>query len=63
MKVFQPIDSIQELELGDIIINKGSSNSYIVIIHHGSHVTAIKAVDVYNPTEWSVYKGLKVGKT
>jgi hypothetical protein len=62
MKVLVPIKAIQELEVGDVIMNLGSINSYVVIHHSGSHATAVRSVDVSNPSEWNVYRELKKEK-
>ncbi|MCK5022763.1 MAG: hypothetical protein KAS04_01185 [Candidatus Aenigmarchaeota archaeon] len=40
---------------GSIIINRGSETSYIVVEHRGESLTAVRAANVTNPSEWRLY--------
>lgn len=46
------IDSLDELEIGDIVQHKGSGNSYVVVGNYGTFVTAVKEQNIMNPVEW-----------
>ncbi len=59
MKAFVPVENIQQLEVGDHVLNIGSGNVYVIIHLHGSHAVAVRSVDVSNPSEWSVLRELK----
>lgn len=48
--------AITKLEIGDIVRNRGSAHAYVVVQHHGSHVTAVRAIDVSNPPEWELLR-------
>lgn len=54
VKKFLNVISISDLQNGDIIRNKSGSESYIVTGNYGTHVTAVRTVDVTNPSEWEV---------
>ncbi len=47
------IDEMKSLDVGDIIKHAGTGNScYVVTGNYGGRVTAVKTVDVTNPSEW-----------
>ena len=50
------VHTIQSLSPGDYIKHKGSHNIYVVTGNYGDHVTAVRTVDVTNPSEWQVYR-------
>ena len=46
--------SIDELKEGTIIRNLGSGHAYIITQNWGDHATAVRTVDVSNPSEWEI---------
>lgn len=42
------------LHPGDIIHPLGSPDAYIVIANHGTSITAVRTVDIADPTAWDV---------
>lgn len=51
-------EELQRLQPGDIVANLGhSSTLYIVTANYGNRVTAVKTVDITNPSEWSLMLG------
>ena len=47
-------EEMKGLSIGDIIRGKLSGTPYIVTANYGDHVTAVKTVDVTNPSEWDL---------
>lgn len=45
---------LDQLDRGDIITH-ATGNSYIVIQRRGKQVTAIREIDVSNPSEWELF--------
>lgn len=50
------IEFFKNIYPGTVIINRGSEESYIVIEHRGKSATAVRAVNVTNPSEWFILK-------
>jgi hypothetical protein len=47
-------DEMKNLQPGDIVRSKSGSLGYIVTTNYGTHITAVRIVDITNPTEWSI---------
>lgn len=45
---------LKHLTRGTVIHSDITNETYIVTGNYGSHVTAVKTVDVTNPSEWSL---------
>jgi len=45
-------EDFKNLKPGDIIRNKSGSEGYIITAHYGSRATAVRTIDVTNPSEW-----------
>lgn len=43
------------LDRGDIITHIHYGQSYIVLQRHGKRLTAIREIDVSNPSEWELF--------
>lgn len=50
--IFDTNDWISDLEVGDIVQNQKSGNSYIVVRNDGDTVTASRTLTITNPKEW-----------
>lgn len=51
-------EELQRLQPGDIVANLGHpSTLYIVTANYGDRVTAVKTVDITNPSGWSLLLG------
>lgn len=48
------VQSILELERGDIVRHVDSGNSYVVIANYGEHATAVRSIEISDPTEWEI---------
>lgn len=46
------LDSVADLQLGDVIVNKGSGQSYVVVYCEKFRAVALRTVMVDNPSEW-----------
>lgn len=46
------IQNLSDLDVGDVIMSKATGERYVVTSNYGTHVTAVKSVDVTNPPEW-----------
>jgi hypothetical protein len=53
-------DEMRQLQPGDIVRGKGSSQSYVVTANYGSRVTAVRTVDLTNPSEWDLVTPLDI---
>ena len=49
-------DEFYKLESGDIILNRGSGLTYIVVDIIGRKLIAVRTVTVSNPDEWDIVK-------
>lgn len=49
-------EEFKKLEMGDIIRHKLDVKSVVVTGNFGDRVTAVRTVDVTNPSEWDVIK-------
>jgi len=47
-------DEFRNLQPGDIVRNTHSLNSYVVTANYGNRVTAVKTIDLTNPSEWTL---------
>jgi hypothetical protein len=47
-------EEFAHLKRGDLVRGKWSGVAYIVTSHYGSHVTAVRTVDLTNPAEWDL---------
>ena len=45
-------DEMKNLQFGDVVQSKIYGLGYIVTANYGSHITAIRTVDITNPIEW-----------
>ncbi len=45
-------ETFKNLKRGDIVRHVSGSNSYIVDVHYGTRVTAVRTLDMTNPSEW-----------
>src|SRR3990167_3630104 len=46
---------------GDIIRNKASGNTYIILVNYGDHAIATRSIDIIHPDEWElVFKSVLV---
>ena len=45
-------EQIQALHNGDIVRHVQSGDAYVVIARHGAVVTAVRAINIANPSEW-----------
>ncbi len=45
---------LDQLEPGDVIRNKGSSRSYVVLDNYGKRLIAIRTICISNPGEWDL---------
>jgi hypothetical protein len=43
---------LKGLERGDLVRHKSGGDAYVVTSNYGNHVTAVRTVDMTNPTEW-----------
>ena len=50
-------EQMKSLKTGDIIRGRLSSDSYVVTVNYGDHVTAVRTVDVTNSDEWDLVVG------
>lgn len=57
-----PVQSITELQPGDIIRHKGGAEALIVTANYGGRVTAVRTADVTNPIEWLVMRDVPVSE-
>lgn len=48
------IDSIAQLDRGDIIKHRSGGNSYVVNENYGNRVTAVDTRDITNASEWLI---------
>lgn len=44
--------SLSQLQRGDIVRHRSSGDSMVVTANYGNRVTAVRTVDITNPTEW-----------
>lgn len=56
MKKYQQLQSISELKEGDTIRGRMSGWAYTVHGTYGDRATAVRTVDVTNPSDWEVYR-------
>ncbi|MBN3949384.1 MAG: hypothetical protein HWQ38_24140 [Nostoc sp. NMS7] len=47
-------EQFKNLKTGDIVRGVLSSHTYIVTDNYGDHVTAVRTVDLTNPSEWEL---------
>lgn len=47
-------DQLKALRPGNIVRHVGGGKSYVVTGNYGDHVTAVRSVDLANPSEWEV---------
>lgn len=52
----KPLEKLSDLQPGDIIQGRSSGDSFVVTANYGSHVTAVRTVDITNPDEWLVVR-------
>ena len=45
---------MKKLQPGDVIRGKSSSHGFIVTANYGTRVTAVRTVDLTNPSEWDL---------
>lgn len=45
---------LRTLREGDIVRNKATGNAYIVTGNYGTHVTAVRTIDITNLDEWEI---------
>jgi len=50
------VEEMKNLKRGDIVKNDGSGNSYVVTANYGDRITAVRTVDITNPSEWQKVK-------
>ena len=55
-KKWKTVGEISELETGMVVRNKGSENAYIITANHLQHATAVRTIEITNPSEWEVLK-------
>ena len=48
---------ISSLDRGDVIQNRGSGLTYVVIANYGDRAVAVRTLTVTNPDEWELMKG------
>lgn len=46
--------TLLELKVGDIVEHRTLGTTYIVTGNYGSHVTAVRTIDITNTAEWCV---------
>lgn len=46
--------NFNNLNRGDQVKHKGDGNYYIVTANYGDRITAVKTVDLTNPSEWDL---------
>lgn len=56
MKEFKQVEDIKELQPGDVVKGQISQVSFMVTANYGDHVTAVRTVDITNPSEWVVLR-------
>jgi|SRR5690606_20679916 len=49
-------NSMEEFTAGTVVRNVGSDKTYLVTANYGSRATAVRSVDLTNPSEWEVLK-------
>ena len=51
----KPVNSLSDLQIGNIITNKVSGNAYLIISENSNGTfEAIRTINVSNPSEWEV---------
>jgi len=45
---------LKNLKTGDIVRSKLNNISYMIHANYGNRCTAVKTVDITNPTEWNI---------
>lgn len=55
-KRYVQMQSLDDAKCGMIVRNKGSFETYQIYSNNGTNATAIKVIDITNPSEWEVYK-------
>ena len=53
---FVEFENIMQLKTGDIIRSRLTGEGYVVTGQYGGRATAVKTVDVTNPSEWLVMR-------
>ncbi|KKK96889.1 hypothetical protein LCGC14_2658260 [marine sediment metagenome] len=50
----EPVENIAFLKVGEIVQNRGSGQSYIILKADGEEVIAVRSVSVSNAAEWAL---------
>jgi hypothetical protein len=56
MKKLVQLNSINELQTGDIVRGKVNHQTYTVVANFGTRATAVRVADITNPIEWQVLR-------
>lgn len=48
------LEEFERLNVGDVVRGASSREAYIVTANYGRRVTAVRTVDMTNPSEWEV---------
>lgn len=56
MKKLVQLNSINELQTGDIVRGKTHHQTYTVVANFGTRATAIRVADITNLNEWQVLR-------
>lgn len=62
-RAYHPVQSIRELDSGDIVRHRGSGTVYVVTANNGHSATAVKTIDISNAPEWEVLRAAAPDKT
>lgn len=53
---FINLENIKNLQAGSIVRHKNGSVSYVVTANYGNRATAVRTIDITNPSEWEILK-------
>ena len=50
----EPVENIAFLKVGEIVQNRGTGQSYVILKADGEEVVAVRSVSVSNADEWAL---------
>lgn len=55
-------DDLKNLNVGDLVRHAAFHGVYVVTGNYGDRVTAVRTVDLTNPSEWEIVKKAEIPK-
>lgn len=56
-------EDFKKLQIGDIVKGQFSGEIFVVTGNYGSHITAVKSVDMTHPQDWELIRKAEGGNS